>query len=103
MLQDKVNLLNPAKYAQEAWNALNPRRAAGILHYLRKLHRVPRSQMQCIALALALVAGMTLCLLAVTRFVELHHVSTAYLIPVLIAATTLGMMPAVIAAVGGVG
>jgi two-component system, OmpR family, sensor histidine kinase KdpD len=53
-------------------------------------------------LALALVAGMTLCLLAVTRFVELHHVSSAYLIPVLIAAIRLGIVPAIVAAVGGV-
>ena len=53
-------------------------------------------------LALALVAGMTLCLLAVTRFVEPHHVSSAYLIPVLIAAIRLGIVPAIVAAVGGI-
>lgn len=53
--------------------------------------------------ALALVGAMTLCLIAVKQFVNLHHVSSAYLIPVLIAATRLGMVPALVAAIGGVG
>jgi two-component system, OmpR family, sensor histidine kinase KdpD len=56
-----------------------------------------------ILLAFAFVAGMTLCLLVVTQFVELHHVSSAYLIPVLIAAIRLGIVPAIVAAIGGVG
>ena len=54
-------------------------------------------------IALALVTAMTLCLVGVTYFIELRHVSSAYLIPVLIAATWLGMVPAIIAAIGGVG
>jgi two-component system sensor histidine kinase KdpD len=52
--------------------------------------------------ALGLVAVTTVCLMGVTRFVHLEHISSAYLIPVLIAATTLGMVPAIVAAVGGV-
>jgi two-component system, OmpR family, sensor histidine kinase KdpD len=61
------------------------------------------SLIRSILLAFALVAGMTLCLLLVTQFVELHHVSSAYLIPVLIAAIRLGIVPAIVAAIGGVG
>ena len=57
---------------------------------------------QPILLALALVAAMTLCLVGVQRFVYLHHVSSAYLIPVLIAAIRLGLVPALVVACGGV-
>jgi two-component system, OmpR family, sensor histidine kinase KdpD len=102
MLQGKVSWPRTANCAQDAWKTLSLR-FGGIFQYIPKLLRAPQSEVQSIALALALVAGMTLCLLTVTLFVELHHVSSAYLIPVLIAATTLGMIPAVIAAVGGVG
>lgn len=55
-----------------------------------------------IAVALALVAGLTLCLLGVTQFIVLHHVSSIYLIPVLAAAIRLGIAPAIAAAVGGI-
>ena len=103
MLQDKVNSLKMAKSPLAARKALYLGRATGISHYLRKLHRASQSQVQSIVVALALVVGMTLCLQAVTLVVGLHHVSTAYLVPVLIAATTLGVLPAVIAAVCGVG
>jgi two-component system sensor histidine kinase KdpD len=57
---------------------------------------------QSILVALALVAATTLCLLGVTQFIHLHHVSSTYLIPVLIAATRLGVVPAIAAAVGGI-
>jgi two-component system sensor histidine kinase KdpD len=63
---------------------------------------LPANLLRPILLALTFVAGMTLCLLAATQFVQLHHVSSAYLIPVLIAAIWLGVLPAVVAAVGGV-
>ena len=49
------------------------------------------------------VGTMTLCLIAVKTFVDLHHVSSAYLIPVLIAAIRLGLVPALVVAIGGVG
>lgn len=58
---------------------------------------------RALLLALALVAATTVCLLAVTRVVELKHISSAYLIPVLIAAIKLGVVPAIVAATGGVG
>jgi two-component system sensor histidine kinase KdpD len=61
-----------------------------------------KGQVQSILIALALVVGTTLCLLGVTQVVELHHVSSAYLIPVLAAAIRLGIVPAIVAAVGGV-
>jgi two-component system sensor histidine kinase KdpD len=55
----------------------------------------------CMA-ALMLVAGTTICLVVAVGIVELGHVSMAYLIPVLVAATTLGVTPAIVAAVSGV-
>jgi two-component system sensor histidine kinase KdpD len=61
-----------------------------------------KGQAPSILIALALVVGMTLCLMGVTQIVELHHVSSAYLIPVLAAAIRLGIVPAIVAAVGGV-
>ena len=67
-------------------------------------HGASRSRlMQSILVALGLVAATTLCLLGVTQFIYLHHVSSVYLIPVLIAATRLGVIPAIAAAVGGIG
>lgn len=62
-----------------------------------------RRHVRSILIALGLIAGMTLLLLGVTSFIELHHVSSAYLIPVLIAAIRLGMVPALVVACGGVG
>jgi two-component system sensor histidine kinase KdpD len=56
-----------------------------------------------ILIALGLIAAMTLLLIGVTSFIELRHVSSAYLIPVLIAAIRLGMIPALVVACGGVG
>lgn len=55
-----------------------------------------------IVLALGLVAAMTLLLLAVKSVVDLYHVSSAYLIPVMIAAIRLGLIPAIVVAIGGV-
>jgi two-component system, OmpR family, sensor histidine kinase KdpD len=55
----------------------------------------------CLA-GLLLVAVMTMCLVATMGFVELRHVSMAYLIPVLIAATKLGIIPAILTAIGAV-
>jgi two-component system sensor histidine kinase KdpD len=52
--------------------------------------------------ALALLIVMTSFLLLVTSIVPLQHVASAYLIPVLIAAIALGMVPAMIVALGGV-
>jgi two-component system, OmpR family, sensor histidine kinase KdpD len=62
-----------------------------------------RRHVRAIMIALALVGTMTLCLIAVKTFVDLHHVSSAYLIPVLIAAIRLGLVPALVVAIGGVG
>jgi two-component system sensor histidine kinase KdpD len=59
-------------------------------------------QARPIALSLALVAVVTLCLIVVTGSVAMEHVSSAYLVPVLIAATRLGVTPAIVAAVAGV-
>lgn len=79
---------------------------------LARLWRHPREALgtalgnghsQSLLLALALVAVTTLCLLGLTRVAGLPHVSIAYLIPVLIAATNLGLLPALMAAVAGVG
>jgi two-component system sensor histidine kinase KdpD len=55
-----------------------------------------------IAIALALVAAMTGCLSIGTQLVSLRHLSTAYLIPVVIAAATLGVVPATVAAIASV-
>jgi K+-sensing histidine kinase KdpD len=62
-----------------------------------------RRHVRSLLIAVELVAAMTLLLLGVTSLIELHHVSSAYLIPVLIAAIRLGMVPALVAACGGVG
>lgn len=52
--------------------------------------------------ALGLSAVTTACLMVITRFVDLEHISSVYLIPVLIAATRWGVVPAIAAAVGGI-
>ena len=57
---------------------------------------------QSILVALGLVAATTLCLMGVTTFVRVHHVSSAYLIPVLIAAIRLDTFAAIVAAAGGI-
>lgn len=60
--------------------------------------RSVKGLLRAIAIAVLLAATMTLCLLGVTRVVELRHVSIAYLIPVLVAAVSAGVTPAVITA-----
>lgn len=79
--------------------------AGGWRHWAGDAMRQPsvRRMGRALLLALALVAATTVCLLAVTRVVELKHISSAYLIPVLIAAIKLGVVPAIVAAIGGVG
>lgn len=52
--------------------------------------------------ALALVGVTTVCLVGITSVTQLSHVSIAYLVAVLIAATRWGPVPAVVAAIGGV-
>jgi two-component system, OmpR family, sensor histidine kinase KdpD len=69
--------------------------------YARRTASLGRNMPPILA-ALCLVAAMTACLMGVSRLVELQNISTAYLIPVLIAATTLGIGPAIVAAVGGI-
>lgn len=61
-----------------------------------------QSLVRPVLLALVLIGAMTLCLIAIRQFVELHHVTSAYLIPVLFAAIRLGLIPALIVACGGV-
>jgi K+-sensing histidine kinase KdpD len=53
--------------------------------------------------SLALVAVTTVGLLILDQFFALRHVTLVYLVPVVIAATKLGIWPAVIAAVAGAG
>ena len=53
--------------------------------------------------SLALVGVMTIGLLILDHFFALRHVSLVYLVPVVIAATKLGIVPAMIAAIAGVG
>jgi two-component system sensor histidine kinase KdpD len=58
-----------------------------------------RSLLGSCLIGLILVAAMTICLLLTMDIVELRHVSMAYLIPVLVAATKLGVIPAILTAV----
>ena len=53
--------------------------------------------------SLGLVALTTVALMALDYYFALRHVTLVYLIPVVIAATRLGIMPAVVAAVAGAG
>src|SRR5919197_1792950 len=53
--------------------------------------------------SLVLVGITTIGLLILDQFFALRHVTLVYLVPVVIAATKLGIVPAVIAAVAGVG
>src|SRR5947209_5172664 len=53
--------------------------------------------------SLVLVAITTLALLVLDHFFALRHVTLVYLVPVVIAATKLGIVPAVIAAIAGGG
>ncbi len=53
-------------------------------------------------IAVLLIAAMTLALLSLDRWIELASYSVLYLIPVIATATRWGMLPAVVAAIGGV-
>jgi two-component system, OmpR family, sensor histidine kinase KdpD len=55
-----------------------------------------------VLLSLLLVAGTTLLLLGIDRVFGIAHVSIAYVLPVLIAATMLGLVPALVVAVAAV-
>ncbi|MEI7806623.1 MAG: DUF4118 domain-containing protein [Hyphomicrobiales bacterium] len=62
-----------------------------------------RDSIISILISLALVAAVTIGLAVLDRFFTLRHVSIIYLIPVVIAAAKLGVVPALIAAIGGLG
>jgi len=62
-----------------------------------------RASLTSIGLALALIAVLTAALAAASFVVDVEHVTIIYLIPVLVAATRGGVVPALIAAVIGLG
>jgi K+-sensing histidine kinase KdpD len=62
-----------------------------------------RQQVVAIAVSLALVGVVTIVLLGASRFLDVQAVTIVYLIPVLVAATRWGVMPAVIASIAGIG
>jgi two-component system sensor histidine kinase KdpD len=59
-------------------------------------------QMLAIGVSLALVAALTVALTALGRVVAVDNVSMIYLIPVLVAATRWGVIPAIVSAVCGI-
>ena len=65
------------------------------------LHRL-RKELRAIVLTLGLVAAVTAAIYPAVALPGLEHGSVLYLIPVLFAATRRGMVPAIVAAVGGV-
>ncbi len=69
----------------------------------RALVRQVRGEALSVLTSLMLVAVTTIALLILDQFFALRHVTLVYLVPVVIAATKLGIGPAVIAAVAGVG
>lgn len=62
-----------------------------------------RASIISIGLSLVLVALLTAVLAAATLLADVEHVTSIYLIPVLVAAIRGGVMPAVVAALAGVG
>ncbi len=66
-----------------------------------KFHRL-RNKLRPIILTLALVAAVTVAVYGAVDQLGLEHGSVVYLVPVLIAATRWGIIPAVVAAIGGV-
>jgi K+-sensing histidine kinase KdpD len=62
-----------------------------------------RQQVAAIGISLALVGLVTIVLLGASRFLDVQAVTIVYLIPVLVAATRWGVMPAVIASIAGIG
>lgn len=69
----------------------------------RRTTRWPGLDMPAILKSLGLVAITTLGLMILDYFFALRHVTLVYLVPVVIAATKLGIVPAVVAAVACVG
>ena len=63
----------------------------------------PRASLSAVGLSLLLVALLTAALGALSRFVDVETVTVIYLIPVLVAAIRGGVVPAVIAALAGIG
>jgi K+-sensing histidine kinase KdpD len=63
----------------------------------------PATMLVAGALSLALVAVLTAALAAASAVADVQHVSSIYLIPVLVAAIRGGVLPAVVAAVAGIG
>ena len=61
-----------------------------------KLHRL-RTELRAILLTLGLVAAVTVVIYAAVAEIGLEHGSVVYLIPVLIAATRWGVVPAIVA------
>ena len=66
-----------------------------------KFHRL-RSQLRPILLTLGMVAAVTLAVFGAVDQLGLEHGSVVYLVPVLVAATRWGVIPAIVAAFGGV-
>src|SRR6266545_6909548 len=69
----------------------------------RALVRRIRGEAVSLLTSLTLVAVTTVALLILDQFFALRHVTLVYLVPVVIAATKLGIVPAVIAAIAGGG
>ena len=67
------------------------------------LRRRLRNSVWPVLKSLALVGVTTIGLLILDQFFALRHVTLVYLVPVVIAATKLGIVPAVIAAIAGGG
>jgi two-component system sensor histidine kinase KdpD len=67
----------------------------------RKRRASPRQKVLAVLNSLALVAATTIGLMILDHFFALRHVTLVYLVPVVIAATSLGIVPAVIAAIAG--
>ncbi len=62
-----------------------------------------RDETRPILISLGLVAVTTIGLMILDHFFALRHVTLVYLVPVVVAATRLGVVPAVIAAIAGGG
>jgi two-component system, OmpR family, sensor histidine kinase KdpD len=69
----------------------------------RSAHRRMREHVAGVLKSLVLVGVTTIALLILDYFFSLRHVTLVYLVPVVIAATKLGITPAVVAAIAGGG
>jgi K+-sensing histidine kinase KdpD len=77
---------------------------SGMRGFGAKLAGTPlTAALSVIGLSLALVAALTGALIALSRFVDVETVTIIYLIPVLVAAIRGGVIPAVVAALAGIG